>query len=144
MPYQVRLDDGNMTSQGIVEILYNNKWRPLCDVNWGISESNVICRQLGYSTALTQSRRFEFGQGDLFILQFIWSCTGNESNIAECMISGKSNDCFAVGVTCQNVTSKFCVFIYLIRKPFKGTTLIAVNISKYNLFICTQKYFYVI
>ena len=104
-----------MSSYGTVEIMHNNHWRPLCDVNWGISESNVICRQLGYSTMLTQSRRNEHNRGNPFILPFIWSCTGNESNIAECMTSGRSNDCFVVGVACLNITSKFGVFVYLIQ-----------------------------
>lgn len=38
-------------SSGRVEIFINGEWGTVCDDLWGITESNVVCRQLGYAKA---------------------------------------------------------------------------------------------
>ena len=44
----VRLVGGNTNNKGNVQICYNNAWCSVCDENWGMSDSNVVCRQLGF------------------------------------------------------------------------------------------------
>ena len=46
----VRLANGLVPKQGIVEICLNGLWSRVCGVNWGYQESLVVCRQLGYPT----------------------------------------------------------------------------------------------
>ena len=112
----VRLIGGFLPSDGRIAIWYNNTWRAVCDSpskEWSITESNVVCRQLGYDRALTPTRVPDFKQGDSFILPIQWSCLGDESNILECMTSDTSNECFAAGVVCIAAPGK--LFVYQIN-----------------------------
>ena len=47
----VRLVDGLSHYEGRVEICINNQWGTVCDDYWEFSEAQVVCRQLGFSTA---------------------------------------------------------------------------------------------
>ncbi|PIK60207.1 putative scavenger receptor cysteine-rich domain-containing group B protein [Apostichopus japonicus] len=42
----VRLRDGDTDTSGRVEIYSDNVWRPICDEDWTIQDSTVVCRQL--------------------------------------------------------------------------------------------------
>ena len=50
-PYngQIRLQHGNYSNQGLVEVYCNGEWGTICDDNFGSNETSVICRQLGYN-----------------------------------------------------------------------------------------------
>ena len=48
----VHLVNGNVPSEGRVEIFHSNQWGTVCDDSWGFEEAVVVCRQLGYPTAL--------------------------------------------------------------------------------------------
>ena len=38
--------DGSTSSSGRVEICMQEQWGTICDDNWGVTESAVVCRQL--------------------------------------------------------------------------------------------------
>ena len=46
----LQLVNGNATT-GIVEICINSEWRSVCDDYWTDEEAEVVCKQLGHSTA---------------------------------------------------------------------------------------------
>ena len=46
----IRLVGGSTEYEGNVQICYNNAWGSVCDDSWGHSDSNVVCRQLGFQS----------------------------------------------------------------------------------------------
>ena len=46
-PLEVRLVGGDEHS-GTVEIKYMGEWGIICDDDWDIKDSHVVCRMLGY------------------------------------------------------------------------------------------------
>ena len=82
--YVLRLANGNRKSEGRVEIFYNDIWGTVCDDYWDLRDAIVVCRQLGYSSALTAKGKASFGTG----IGKIWlddvECLGSESSIDMC------------------------------------------------------------
>ena len=44
----LRLRGGNSPREGIVEMLWEEKWTLLSNYNWNRKSADVACRQLGY------------------------------------------------------------------------------------------------
>ena len=49
-PYdgQIRLQGGNYSNQGLVEVYCNGEWGTICG-DFGSTEAAIVCRQLGYN-----------------------------------------------------------------------------------------------
>ncbi|XP_022087751.1 deleted in malignant brain tumors 1 protein-like [Acanthaster planci] len=84
----VRLSDGASIYEGRVEVFANGQWGTVCDDNWGLSDANVVCRQLGYGAALSAPIRAAYGQGQGPIQLDDVACTGSESSIFQCSHGG--------------------------------------------------------
>ena len=86
--YVLRLANGNRQSEGRVEIFYKDTWGTVCDDSWDLRDAIVVCRQLGYSSALTAKGKASFGTG----IGKIWldnvQCLGSESSIDMCRSRG--------------------------------------------------------
>ena len=46
----IRLVNGGVESEGLVEICDNGSWGYICPHSWNQNDAKVICRQLGYTT----------------------------------------------------------------------------------------------
>ena len=46
----VQLVDGAAANEGRVEICHSGLWRSICDNDWRVTDSLVVCRQLGYGS----------------------------------------------------------------------------------------------
>ncbi|XP_033640866.1 uncharacterized protein LOC117301092 [Asterias rubens] len=101
--FNLRLVGGNSTSEGRVELLYDDEWGTICDDGWDQRHSTVVCRFLGYKGA--EFTRVQFGPGSGSIYLDDVDCTGGESNLAQCSHNGlKVTDCTHeedVGVVCS-------------------------------------------
>ena len=42
--------NGSSSSEGRLEICYNNTYGTICDDQWGPLDAKVACRQLGFSS----------------------------------------------------------------------------------------------
>ena len=101
----LRLANGYASSVGRVEIWYSNQWNTVCDDSWGVSDANVVCRQLGYGGAALAHQSAYFGQGSGQILLDDLRCSGTETSLFLCPHRGiYSHNCWHsedASVTCE-------------------------------------------
>ena len=86
----IRLVGGTTPYEGRVEVYRNRQWQTVCDDLWGISEAQVVCRQLGYGSAVSALRNAYFGRGSGAQWEVNWYCSGNESSLQSCRTSSSS------------------------------------------------------
>lgn len=48
---------------GRVEVYHNGEWGTICDKNWSEEAAELVCRELGYRTALFPAKKAYFGEG---------------------------------------------------------------------------------
>lgn len=92
---KVRLNGSNNSRSGRVEI-YDLElgWGTVCDDSWDTHNGDVVCHLLGFPG--TKEVRFAayYGEGSGRILLDELNCKGDESNILDCIHSGKNrHDC---------------------------------------------------
>ncbi|XP_008411857.1 neurotrypsin [Poecilia reticulata] len=87
----IRLAGGAGSHEGRLEIFYHGQWGTVCDDGWTESNSQVVCRQLGYrvgetlpSEGLDMNPVPRFGVGSGPILLDDVSCTGKEPSLLLC------------------------------------------------------------
>ena len=56
----LRLDNGTASS-GVLQIYFNNKWSNLCTDRFTMTEAQISCRQLGFSTVERITRAQWYG-----------------------------------------------------------------------------------
>ncbi|XP_041474822.1 neurotrypsin-like [Lytechinus variegatus] len=84
---RVRLEGGNGSHQGLVEIFVRDDWRKVCSKGFSFNRGDVVCRSLGYNRAFMVmedgSMVFSIQNGTaIFIDKLV--CTGEEHDITEC------------------------------------------------------------
>lgn len=79
----IRLANGN-ASYGRVEVCVNGIWGTVCDDNWDINDANVVCRQLGFSSASSAPHSAAYGQGADPIWMDMVNCQGEEASLFKC------------------------------------------------------------
>ena len=87
----VRLVNGPTSYEGRVEVYHNGEWGTVCDDGWDLNDAQVVCRQLGFDSAIdaihARSDAF-YGQGSGQIWLNKVNCNGNESTIVNCSHDG--------------------------------------------------------
>lgn len=81
---KIRLQEGNTTCSGRVEIWHEGSWGTVCDDSWNFDNAQVVCRQLGCGSALEPLKEAAFGQGTGPIWLNEVKCNGNESSLWDC------------------------------------------------------------
>ncbi|XP_055990699.1 scavenger receptor cysteine-rich type 1 protein M130 isoform X1 [Sorex fumeus] len=81
---KIRLQGGNSTCSGRVELWHRGSWGTVCDDSWDINDAHVVCRQLGCGPAVEALKEAAFGQGTGPIWRSGVECRGNESSLWDC------------------------------------------------------------
>ncbi|KAL5019244.1 hypothetical protein ScPMuIL_004966 [Solemya velum] len=100
---------GNSTSPnyGLVEVYRSGRWGIICDDRWTMLNSDVVCKQLGYSRGALLAEYYtpygteSWSSGD--ILMDDVNCQGSEKKIQQCSYSA-DHDCQvneAVSISCK-------------------------------------------
>ena len=104
--------------EGRVEIYYNGEWGTVCDDFWDLKDAIVVCRQLGYTTAVRRSIGAEFGQGTGRIWRDNVGCSGAESMLSSCSASyWGSHNCYHsddAGVVCASKLYELSHYAYIV------------------------------
>lgn len=96
-----------LSDRGRVEIFIRGEWGTVCDDLFTGKAGNVVCRQLGFRTALVVMKRAALGEAgaNVRILLDDVECEGGERSLLECKRSrvGKHNCSHGedVGVICR-------------------------------------------
>ncbi|NXL52982.1 DMBT1 protein, partial [Podilymbus podiceps] len=74
--------------EGRVEVYNGSSWGTVCDDWWGLSDAQVVCRQLGCGQAMAApgSARFGLGSGSIFLDNV--QCRGDEPSLQMCRHNG--------------------------------------------------------
>ncbi|KAJ8023309.1 Deleted in malignant brain tumors 1 protein [Holothuria leucospilota] len=81
----IRLGGGIYTPSGRVELLINEIWGTArADGFWDLVDARVVCRQLGYQTAISITENALFGKGFGPVWMGDVQCTGDEKSISRC------------------------------------------------------------
>ncbi|XP_037647402.1 deleted in malignant brain tumors 1 protein-like [Sebastes umbrosus] len=79
---------GSTLCSGRVEIYYNSSWGTVCDDDWDLNDTEVVCRELGCGTALSAHQSAHFGEGTGSIWLDDVGCSGGERSVTECQHRG--------------------------------------------------------
>ena len=110
MGFLVSLVDGSSNAEGRVEVLHNGVWSRVCAQHWDVNDGHVVCRMLGYRSAIQVKCCATYGQGTGPIWLSKLNCSGEESSLINCRSSAWGvNNCRHsqdAGVTCSNGTTQ--------------------------------------
>ena len=102
----VRLANGWSEFQGGVEIFYNGSWFGVCDYSFGMEEGDVVCRQLGFDSAVGTRCCSNYFYSDVPGILSSLECTGYEDNLLSCehseVHSGECDWYRLAGVVCRS------------------------------------------
>ena len=78
---------------GRVEVFYQGKWGKICRDKWDINNVKVVCRQLGFQSALAEFIRMDTRDDTISVVMSDVACTGQESVLTSCKRLDGSQRC---------------------------------------------------
>ena len=93
---------------GRVEVFYHGKWGRICRNEWDINDVKVVCRQLGFQSALAKFIGKDTKDETISVVMSNVACRGQESVLASCKrLDGKQVKCVdSIGAQALCVPSK--------------------------------------
>ena len=71
-----------------MEIYHNGVWGTVCDDGWDIKDAQVVCRALGFFSAIAALQGARFGEGSGIIWLDNVDCAGFERSLKDCGNTG--------------------------------------------------------
>ena len=85
------VDDVNYA--GRVEVFYQGKWNKICRTEWDINDVKVVCKQLGFKSAIAEFLGMDTKDETISFAMSYVACTGQESVLASCRRRDGENWC---------------------------------------------------
>ena len=81
-----------------MEVFHSGRWGTVCSNGWDLRDATVVCRQLGYGTAVGAPGGAVFGRGSGTIWYENVNCNGSEASLTQCAHGGLGvHDCYFLG-----------------------------------------------
>ena len=74
----------NIDYAGRVEVFYDGKWGKICRNEWDINDAKVVCKQLGFKSAVAEFIGVNTKDENVSVAMSNVQCTGQESVLASC------------------------------------------------------------
>ena len=108
----VRLQGGDYSNEGRVEVYCNGQWGTICSTGFGTTDANTICKQLGYDSYYRYNHLPMLAL-NLIILDFIFSTfrssvTSSQPIWSTNMYSTSSDKCYGTRNTCPSSSVTTC------------------------------------
>ncbi|KAM4633324.1 scavenger receptor cysteine-rich domain-containing protein DMBT1-like isoform 2-T2 [Polymixia lowei] len=81
----IRLINGTDHCSGRVEVYHGGLWSPVYNVNWGLNEAEVVCREMDCGDPVMASGSSQFGQGSR-LGGYTIRCGSKESSLTQCSL----------------------------------------------------------
>ena len=95
---------------GRVEVFYEGKWGKICRNKWDINDVKVVCRQLGFQSALAEFIGMDTKDENISVAMSNVACTGQEPVLASCKrLDGKHNCVNNIGAQALCEPSKLTI-----------------------------------
>lgn len=130
--YEIRLSNDNGTKHmGRVEIKVFGTWGYVCDDKFGMTDADVVCRELGFhhgaeevlgNSVYMPNEHVQTRNKTIFVMDGV-ECKGNETSLKDCDFNGWGiHDCNAeevVGVVCKTHGERCPLNYVMCDKPEK-------------------------
>ncbi|KAL9981261.1 hypothetical protein ACROYT_G009938 [Oculina patagonica] len=84
----VRLVNGPSTREGLVQVYFNDAWRPACDNKWSKQNADVVCKMLGYTGSYPSHGQVVVDLDNNTTWLNNVRCLGNERSLLLCAHDG--------------------------------------------------------
>ena len=78
---------------GRVEVFYNGTWGKICRNEWDIDDVKVVCKQLGFKSALAEFIGMDAKNESVSIVMSNVACTGTEPSLEWCTYTDRDHQC---------------------------------------------------
>ncbi|GCC19059.1 lysyl oxidase homolog 3B-like isoform X1 [Chiloscyllium punctatum] len=93
-------------NEGRVEVSYEGEWGTICDDDFKLDNAVVLCRMMGFTTAVGWTHSAKYGKGTGRVWLDNLDCRGTEKDVSECKSLGwGQTDCTHeedAGVICKD------------------------------------------
>ena len=120
----VKLHGSPSPNTGRVEVYYAGMWGAIYYSSWDIKDAKVVCRQLGYSTAVLAGEKV-FCSVDLPLWFRNFRCYGHETSLDQCardFYRYTSSSDYCANVVCSNSVANSGKYQFFLADRFKLKT----------------------
>ena len=108
--FTVRIHSSTSLREGEIQIERNGQWSTICSRSWELNIANVLCRQLGFPSALkaldgNRAWMLSIATNDVWYYS-VESCSGDEDSLDTCSLKKNRTSCLSARVICQRGTNK--------------------------------------